>query len=179
MGPVPQTGLSHGAAGMGLALRAIRGHRAKGLSKTARAAFAFEDALFDPSRGNWPDLRRNIERPEPSLVLGATEHQGSRWPGLHASMVDDELKGKAIAPRPGPQSRRRSVPSTKTSRPRRHTTLCHGLAGLGEIVLLAGLLLDDPTYRDRSLDLARALIGRHSGSEEWPSGVPSRVPIRR
>jgi lantibiotic modifying enzyme len=59
---------------------------------------------------------------------------------------------------------------------RSDATLCHGLAGLGEIVWLAGHVLDDRTYRDRALSLGRALINRHSASEEWPSGVPSRGP---
>jgi lantibiotic modifying enzyme len=37
-------------------------------------------------------------------------------------------------------------------------------------------MLDDPTYRDRALDLGRTLVDRHSASVEWPSGVPSRGP---
>ena len=176
MGPVPQTGFSHGAAGMGMALFEL--YAATGRSdflETARAAFAFEDALFDPRRGNWPDLRRNIERPTfaRSWCHGAP---GIAIARLRASMVDGDFTESyrakariAIATTLGAIEENFATACADT-------TLCHGLAGLGEIVLLAGLLLDDPTYRDRSLDLARALIGRHSGSEEWPSGVPSRGP---
>ncbi|HEX3447960.1 MAG TPA: T3SS effector HopA1 family protein, partial [Isosphaeraceae bacterium] len=49
MGPVPQTGLSHGAAGMGMALFELYGATGRrDFLEIARGAFAFEDALFDP-----------------------------------------------------------------------------------------------------------------------------------
>jgi hypothetical protein len=176
MGPVPQTGLSHGASGMGLALfelYAATGRR--DFLKIARGAFAFEDALFDPANGNWPDRRRNLERPTfaRSWCHGAP---GIALTRLRAAMLDHELRESyrarariAIATTLG-AIEENLVPAKSDA------TLCHGLAGLGEIVWLAGQLLEDPTYRDRALDLGRALINRHSASEEWPSGVPSRGP---
>ncbi len=56
------------------------------------------------------------------------------------------------------------------------TTLCHGLAGLAEVVLIAGQILRDETYRAASAATARALIGRYSESGRWPSGTASRGP---
>jgi lantibiotic biosynthesis protein len=141
----------------------------------ARGAFAFEDALFDPVNGNWPDLRRDLERPTfaRSWCHGAP---GIALARLKAGMLDQELRENyhtrarfAIATTLG-AIEENLVPAWSDA------TLCHGLAGLGEIVWIAGLMLDDPTYRDRALDLGRALINRHSASEEWPSGVPSRGP---
>jgi type 2 lantibiotic biosynthesis protein LanM len=55
---VPLGGLSHGAAGIGLALLMLA--RATGDARfrdAARASFAYDRTLFEPSLGNWQDLR--------------------------------------------------------------------------------------------------------------------------
>ena len=176
MGPVPQTGLSHGASGMGLALFELYGATGRrDLLEIARGAFAFEDALFDPENGNWPDLRRNIERPNFARAWchGAP---GIALARLRAGMLDHEQRENyhararlAIATTLGAIEENLETACSDA-------TLCHGLAGLGEIVWLTGQMLDDPAYRDRALDLGRTLINRHSDSEVWPSGVPSRGP---
>ncbi|KAB2851388.1 MAG: type 2 lantipeptide synthetase LanM, partial [Hyphomicrobiaceae bacterium] len=54
----PLNGMSHGAAGFAYALAALAG--ASGRQEFADAASecrAFENASFDPSRANWPDVR--------------------------------------------------------------------------------------------------------------------------
>src|SRR5208283_1656347 len=54
----PLTGMSHGASGIAFALLEL--HAATGRSQfleAARGGFAYEDSLFDPKVGNWPDLR--------------------------------------------------------------------------------------------------------------------------
>jgi len=64
----PLTGLSHGAAGMGLAL--LEAGVALGDERFAEAAaraFAYEGSVFDSVAGNWPDYRGNAE-PAPFMT---------------------------------------------------------------------------------------------------------------
>ena len=163
-------------AGMGLALFELySATRRPDFLEIGRGAFAFEDALFDPVNGNWPDLRRNIERPNfaRSWCHGAP---GIALARLRAGMLDDERREEYYA------SARIAIATTLGAIEENletawsDATLCHGLAGLGEIVWLAGKMLNDTAYCDRALDLGRILINRHSDSEVWPSGVPSRGP---
>ena len=52
------TGLSHGAAGIGLALLALYAETKQDCFLVAgREVFGWEDSLFDPVTKNWPDLR--------------------------------------------------------------------------------------------------------------------------
>jgi lantibiotic modifying enzyme len=54
----PLTGLSHGAAGIALALARLAASTAEArFADAARAALAFEASQFDPSASNWRDLR--------------------------------------------------------------------------------------------------------------------------
>ena len=61
---VPLTGMSHGASGIAVALLEL--HAATGrveFLEAARGSFAYEDSLFDPQVGNWPDLRVTDDAP--------------------------------------------------------------------------------------------------------------------
>lgn len=52
-------GFAHGVSGIGWALAQLaRNGGDAGHAEVARAAFAFEDALYDETEGNWTDLRR-------------------------------------------------------------------------------------------------------------------------
>jgi lantibiotic modifying enzyme len=172
----PLTGLSHGAAGIGLALYEL--YAATGQTDflaTARGAFAFEDSLFDASRGNWPDRRKSLE----SNVFARAWCHGA--PGialarLRAAALDPDRaetyldKARiALATTARAIEDMRAVPDSDAS-------LCHGLTGLGEICLVAGQWQSDPGYRDVADSVARDLIDRHARSANWPSGAPSRGP---
>jgi hypothetical protein len=182
MARAPLTGLSHGAAGIGLALFEL--HAATGRQdflEAARGAFAYEASLFDPDRKNWPDLRgrgrSDIGKTPPRFVL--TWCQGA--PGialtrLRAIELDPACKEAYLA------TARVAIDSTftaidkKLERPGSDTTLCHGLTGLMEVVLVAGQMLGDPEYLRRARDLGSALIDRHAEAGDWPSGVASGGP---
>jgi hypothetical protein len=176
IGTAPQTGLSHGAAGIGLALFEL--HAATGrvdFLKTARGAFAYEDAMFDPQQGNWPDLRLPPRLPAfaCSWCHGAP---GIALARLRAANVDQERRDvyRALA--------RKAIATTlraieeKLSSPWCDATPCNGLAGLIEILFMAGQMLDDSSHCGSALASARALIDRHSESGDWPSGAPSGGP---
>ena len=170
------SGLSHGASGLGLALLEL--YKATGrirFRNAARGMFEYEDTLFDTEKSNWADLKRasGHSRYERFWCNGA--------PGIAlarggAAALDPDLRedylGKA----------RTAVATTidaiddNFGTPWSDTSLCHGLAGLGEIILIASQLLDEPPLRHRALALADELIDRHSGRGEWHSGTLSGGP---
>ena len=74
----PLTGLSHGAAGMGLAL--MEAGVVLGVSEyvaAAARAFDYERAHFDAASGNWPDFREN--------AVGADGQPGSMVAWCHGA----------------------------------------------------------------------------------------------
>jgi len=174
--PAPLTGFSHGAAGIGLALFEL--YSATGRAdflKVARSAFDYEDSLFDSRERNWPDLRLKSDRPEfgrfwchgaPGIALSRL-----RAAALDPDRADEYLARARLALATTLDAVEQFVES-----PVSDTSLCHGLSGLGEVVLIASQLLKDPSYQERAITLGRALIDRHAASGEWPSGVPSGGP---
>jgi lantibiotic biosynthesis protein len=56
---LPQIGLAHGAAGVAWSLLELWARRPEEswLRELAEQAFAYEDGVFNPIEGNWPDLR--------------------------------------------------------------------------------------------------------------------------
>jgi lantibiotic modifying enzyme len=177
-GSVPLTGLSHGAAGIGLALLEL--HAVTGrpdFQIAGRGAFAYEDALFDTTRGNWPDLRGpvvdGIPRYTRAWCHGAP---GIALARLRSAIVDpvraQEHRGMArIATNTTLQTIEQLLAS-----PRCDVTLCHGLAGLMEVALIAGEHLDEPKWRERALEVASVLIERHAIAGDWPTGVATGGP---
>ncbi len=139
----PLTGMSHGASGIAVALLEL--HAATGRSdflEAARGAFAYEDSLFDPKLGNWPDLRATDDPgndSEPTDLLpgsGATVRQGSPWrdcgpPRSTLSMRQHHLAMARAAISTTLQAIDEILPH------RGHdASLCHGLAGLIETAAL-------------------------------------------
>jgi type 2 lantibiotic biosynthesis protein LanM len=58
------TGLSHGAAGIALALLRLSAASGAGrFREAAEEAMAYEDSVFDETEGNWPDFRHAPEQP--------------------------------------------------------------------------------------------------------------------
>jgi hypothetical protein len=180
----PLTGLAHGAAGIGLALfelHAITGRL--DFLETARAAFRYEDSLFDHQTGNWPD-QPPVERSDAdsaaklprSSVAWCRGAAGIALTRLRAASLDQAHREDNLA------SARTAIATTLDAideqliYSRADATPCHGLTGLTEIVWIAGEILDDPMYRDRALTVGRALIDRHAAPGDWPSGVPSGGP---
>ncbi len=176
MASTPLTGLSHGAAGIGLALFEL--HAASGrldFLETARGAFAYEDSLFDPDEVNWRDLRLPPRLPAfaRSWCHGAP---GIALARLRASTLDPNRRDVYLT------KARKAIITTlnaiedRLALSRCDATLCNGLSGLVEVVLIAGQMLEEPSFRDRALAAGRALIDRHGESGDWPSGAPSGGP---
>jgi lantibiotic biosynthesis protein len=173
----PLSGLSHGAAGIGLALFEL--YAATGrleFRDLARRAFAFEDSQFDPGKGNWPDNRTSAK---PNAFARAWCHgaPGMALTRLRAATLDPDQA-------PGYLEKARIALTTTLDtidamlvREHSDSSLCHGLAGLGEIALIAGQHLGDRSCQNRAFSLASALIERHGSTGNWPSGIlPARGP---
>jgi len=182
MGGVQLTGFAHGAAGLGLALLEL--HAATGRDEFlegGRAAFAYEDELFNPAVGNWPDLRS----PGPAGGGTPAAQYAAAWchgaPGvglarLRALLLDPASREEYVATARTALSTTMGTLEGAAQLPRADATLCHGLAGLAEIVLTAGYWLDDEGYRDAAGAAAAGLIAKYGVRGDWPSGVPSRGP---
>ena len=168
------TGLSHGAAGVGLALLEL--HHASGepdFGQAAEAAFAYERALYDPQARNWPDLREHVldGRPaEAALPCATLWCHGA--PGIALS----RLRGCELGARNGCEQEARLALATTTTSvhaqlPGGNYSLCHGLAGNTEVLLEGAALLEVDALA-LAHEVADAGIEHYlETGAQWPLGV--------
>ncbi len=174
--PFGSSGLAHGASGIGLALLEL--HAVTGrldFRDAARRAFDGEDLLFDERKGNWAGQAesRDIPRFHVAWCDGAP---GLHWRGC-GRRCSIRVAGANTSPGLAPGIRTTlDTMERGLASPRCDASLCHGLAGLIEILGIAGRVLDDAALRTRTADGARALIDRHAESGDWPSGVYTGGP---
>ncbi len=168
------TGLSHGAAGIGLALLEL--HRAggeDGFREAAEAAFAYERALFDPRARNWPDLRQ--------LSLGGWPEEvappcATLWCHGAPGIALARLRACELGERNGCEQEARVALETtaavvKNQLEGGNYSLCHGLAGNAE-VLREGESLLGQEASGLARSVADAGIERYLGTgDPWPLGV--------
>lgn len=176
----PWSGLSHGASGMAVAMFDI--FELTGDERylvTARGAIAYEDTLFSPHHANWLDVRF------PHAMQGGMMSGSFQTTWCHGAPGIALARLRAMAGDPAHRdhyeaSGRLAVTTTigaielALAGPPADTSLCHGAAGLIEVLLTAAILLDDPILRRSADDYARRLIERHAPSGEWPSGITTK-----
>lgn len=170
------TGLSHGVSGMALALAELSAWTGEpSWLELANQALLYEDTHFHAEAGNWRDVRD-------SLGVGSFQ---TAWchgaPGIGLArlrmMALDPAQRTAHA-----AMARIAVRTTLTAlagrlaAPRQDATLCHGIAGLSEIVLTAGVALGEDSWRTAAAQAAGELVRRYGGAGDWPSGMPSGGP---
>lgn len=168
------TGLSHGAAGIGLALLELHSAGGEaGLRAAGEAAFAYERSLFDARAGNWPDLREHTLRGRPA---DAAAPCATLWchgaPGIALS----RLRACELGDRNGCEEEARlaleaTEASVRAQGAAGNYSLCHGLAGNAEVLVEGKDLLGAD-----ALALARGVadtgIERYLGTDApWPLGV--------
>jgi lantibiotic modifying enzyme len=176
------TGLSHGVAGIGLALvelTAATGERR--FAKAATRGFDYEQSLFDRAAHNWPDLRELVPGRPPSATSFATFwcHGG---PGIALSRLTalERLGG----------SRWRSeaeagleLTRANVERALKHGganfSLCHGLAGNAEILADGARVLGHGWERWTTIAAETGVAGaeRHGPNGPWPGGAGSHEAV--
>jgi lantibiotic modifying enzyme len=176
------TGLSHGAAGIGLALvelAAATGERR--FSEAAVRGFDYEQSLFDSAALNWPDLRELVPGQPASSSAFATFwcHGG---PGIALSRLTalQRLGG----------SRWRSeaeagleLARTSVDRALQHGggnfSLCHGLAGNAEILADGARVLGAGWKRSAGAAAAAGAAGaeRYGVEGPWPGGAGAHEAV--
>jgi hypothetical protein len=173
------TGFSHGTAGVGHALLELS--QATGDSEyrlAAEKAFEYERHWFDVERGNWPDFREESaqgKRGQRPLSFKTYWCHGA--PGIALSRLrayealdDKTCEAEATA---ALQATRRAVELELYSGVGNYS-LCHGLAGNAEVLLLGHGALGEELTDDPSLAFEVACNGitRYATSGHmWPCGT--------
>jgi lantibiotic biosynthesis protein len=178
------TGFSHGAAGAGFALLELYG--ASGDTRyraTAMRAFSYERRWFDPGARNWPDFRRSgswrAQRSRPP-TFAITWCHGA--PGIALSRLRAiELTGDEGCRHEAEmalETTRRMVERLARSG-KANWSLCHGLAGNAEVLLIGRDVLGTTWNGAAALarDIAHNGIQRYAKrGHAWPYGTRGDTP---
>ena len=135
---VPLTGFGHGNAGIAWALEHAGALLGDGrYRELARDAVAYEQALFDPARGAWPDMRL----PDQGVSVSAWCHGAV---GIGLARLDRPASGTA-ADDDGPLSDiDAALANARSDGFGMSHCLCHGDTGALELFLVAASSLDRP-----------------------------------
>ncbi len=108
--------------------------------------------------------------------LASGQYAGAAMFHLRALIHDPDFKAQHLAEARIAIAAVLGEIDRKIAMPRFDATVRDGLAGLGEVVLNAGVMLEDCTYRERARALGQTLIDRYSALEDWPTGLPGGGP---
>ena len=157
------TGMAHGASGFAMSL--LRLHARTGLDEfleAGRAALAWEDALFDEVDGTWPDLRDL-----PDGTRGARGRAAVTWCNGAAGIAIARLAAASDDParrEPYLERARTALRATSAAlaqlRPDDDASLCHGIAGLAETLLLGSEETGDPQLASEAREAMLAIASR-------------------
>jgi hypothetical protein len=173
------TGLSHGAAGIALALFELAGVTGDPrFFHAAQLAFAYERSWFDPTEANWPDFRFQPTRRDASS--GQALSFRTFWchgaPGIALS----RLRAYSLAGDPiYHEEAATALETTHNAVVRTLSTtihdfsLCHGLAGNCAVLLAAPSLMSNAApYAGAVLRAASEGVSRFASNHQpWPCGV--------
>ncbi len=160
----PLTGLSHGAAGIGISLLEL-GHASgrSDLIEAGQHAFRYENQWFRPESGNWPDFR-DADGDEaacciawchgaPGIALTRMRAAALGYPAYQAD-IDAALATTA------------AMLADRDEWIEGDCSLCHGRAGLGEVLRAAKRF--EPEVREAAV-AAASRFGE--AWPDWPCGV--------
>jgi len=166
----PLTGLAHGAAGIGWSLLELGSATGAGeMIEAAHQAFRYENRWFRPAEDNWPDFRE--EDGEEAPVCEAWCHGA---PGIGLTRLRAVELGFDFY-RTDAEAAIRTTRSALADRDRwvdGDFSLCHGRAGLGEVLRYASRVLGQPGTGELVWEAAAAGAARFAGTPaSWPCGV--------
>jgi lantibiotic modifying enzyme len=173
----PMTGFSHGVSGIAVSL--LRLYELTGEARflrTARGAFAFEDSLYNPMEKNWIDTRYPYEGQGSSLTGRFRLSWCHGAPGIAlaralASRLDTERAETHARLAQAAAETTLTALTEKLQQPGHDATLCHGLAGFSEILLVLSEILDEDPYRERAERAFAKLLPRLGAWSDCPSGL--------
>lgn len=167
-------GLSHGAAGIGLALLELYAATGEPRFRSgATGAFAYERSWLDATSHSWPDLRLAGQRRGAARRIAPTAgtwchgEAGIALARLRAvELLDDEdcLADAEIALEATSRALARTLPYGIDD-----LTLCHGASGAAEVLLCAADALAQ--WAEPATELGQVALERHLGKEDWPCGI--------
>jgi len=161
----PLTGISHGAAGYGLAFaRLFAATSIERYRHVARSCVEFEDAHYNSARRNWPDLRPGRDWWPVQWCYGA--------PGIvyaRIAMADDG----ALKPDSVQRDVRNAAEAALAATPYSNDTLCCGVAGQADFLLEASRYLHDPALEQAGARRVAEICQRWSdaGDARWDIGT--------
>ena len=166
----PLTGLAHGAAGIGWSLLELgNATGADEMIEAAHQAFRYENRWFRPAEDNWPDFREEDGDDAPVCEAWCHGAPGIGLTRMRAIELGfDRYRADAEA----------AVRTTRSSLADRDRwidgdfSLCHGRAGLGEVLRYASRVLGQPGTEELVWEAAAAGAARFAGTPaNWPCGV--------
>jgi lantibiotic modifying enzyme len=169
-------GLAHGASGIGWALCEAGTYLGDDrLHEVGSAALRYEASRFDRSRGSWPDLRGTGTGQAPGWMdawcHGAIGIGAVRW-WLWGTLREPRLLAQAMA---AMEATRRRVVEVGRAGPEQDidATLCHGLGGAAELMLLAYEMTDRPEHLNAARKVGRLMLRlRDAQGGRWAFGLP-------
>lgn len=176
---LPLTGFAHGTAGIGLALLELAAATGElEFRAAADRCFAYEEAFFDPARGNWPDLRGVVAdqygRPVGSPGFMTAWCHGAPGIGLSRLRAMELDPERAAAYEPAARAGLRTTVDALEADledPATDYCLCHGIAGHADIALIASRVLGEPELERRAVRTMERLgaMAVHDQAEPDPS----------
>ncbi|SNT12030.1 MULTISPECIES: lanthionine synthetase LanC family protein [unclassified Azospirillum] len=173
-GPAP-SGFAHGGAGMVPALASL--HLASGETHWAEAlteVLRYQRAQFNGPMGNWPDYRDAAGTPSPQPSFGASWCHGAAGIGrsrlwLLAAGAQDPVLGEELEAALRVVAMAISQPAASAPA---DFSYCHGLAGMADLLLDAGLWLGRPELTALAAAAGYRGIERHAVPRiPWPCGL--------
>lgn len=169
-------GLSHGTTGMALALLEVDQIRpAARYTDAVAGALRYERACYSPARRNWPDFRSAPDAPgaEPSHVVawchGATGMGMARLRMLELMPSEPALLAEIDAA----LATTVAVLNNPIEPAMADISLCHGISGHNEFVLMAAQQFGRPDAAAAGAAVGDMLLqGWHDRNLPWGCGIP-------
>ena len=162
-------GFSHGAAGIGHALLELSAAtRDARFREAGERAFAYERWWFERRGGTWPDLRGVARRAgwDPPAPCAASWCQ-ARPASCSRGFAPSGSGSRAT------RTRASGSPATSRRGSSDDFSLCHGAAGVGDVLLYAAAARREPELAELAAGVGRVGIERHhANGTGFPCGLP-------
>ncbi len=170
-----QSGFAHGGSGILPALASL--HLANGEARWTEAlsaALRYQRARFDRQTGNWPDYRDAAGNPSAQSSFGASWCHGAAGIGrsrlwLLAAGAQDPMLGEELEAALRCAAAALSQPAGSVAA---DFSYCHGMAGMADLLLDAGLWLGRPELTALAAAAGYRGIERHAVPRTpWPCAL--------